>query len=242
MSWANKQVPVKISFCCLFGTTVSPSVAVSVSALPPGAHVFHYDLRAVVTVHLAAPVEFAVAAALYFRVPLFHPQAAFVTQPAAAPFLPLGQTLPVLHALPALGALQPQAAVRPAVIRGILQVDELCRGDAAERVRGGSSVVRAVASPHALFVDVQFLGLMMLELQVVADFSEIRQLRPAGLDAAALRHAVASADALHCCLHCLLETKGKTITQLTTVKKASKNQTSEVKYNLPAVRPHCCAG
>lgn len=51
---------------------------------------FDYNLRAVVTVHLAAPVEFAVAAAHYLRAPLFHPQAAFVAQPAAASFLPLG--------------------------------------------------------------------------------------------------------------------------------------------------------
>lgn len=113
----------------------------------------------------------------------------------------------MLQTLTALGAVQPQAGVRPAVVWGILQVDELCLSDAAERVRDGSAVVRAVASSHAFFVDVQFLGLAVFDLQVVTDFSEIRQLRPAGLDAAALRHAVTSADALHRCLHGLLENR-----------------------------------
>lgn len=73
----------------LFGSTVSPSKAVSVSAVPPGAHMFDYNLRAVIAVHSAAPVEFAVAAAHYLRAPLFHPQAAFMAQPAAAAPLPL---------------------------------------------------------------------------------------------------------------------------------------------------------
>lgn len=187
---------------------MSPSKAMSLTSFPPGAHVFHYNLRAVVTVHLAAPVEFAVAAAHYLRAPLLHPQAAFMTQPAAAPPLPLGQTLSMLHTLPALGAVQPRAGVPPAVVRRVLQVDELCLGDAAERVHDGTSVVRAVASPHTLFIDVQFLGLAVLGFQIVANFSEIGQLCPTGLDTAALRHAVTSADALHCCLHSLLETRG----------------------------------
>ena len=144
-----------------------------ITALPPGAHMLHYNLRAVLAVHRAAPVEFAVAAAHHLRAPLLHPQAAFMTQPAAASPLPLRQTVPVLHALAALGAVQPQAGVPPAVVRGVLQVDELRRGDAAERVHDGSSVVRAVPRPHALLVDVQFLGLAVLDLQVVADLSEI---------------------------------------------------------------------
>lgn len=179
----------------------------SITTFPPGAHVFDYNLRAVVTVHLAAPVEFAVAATHYLRAPLLHPQAAFMTQPAAAPPLPLGQTLSVLHTLPALGAVQPRAAVPPAVVWRVFQVDELRLGDTAERVHDGTSVVRTVASPHTPFVDVQFLGLAVLDFQIVANVSEIGQLCPTGLDAAALRHAMTSADALHCCLHSLLETR-----------------------------------
>lgn len=79
----------------------------------------------------------------------------------------------MLHTLPALGAVKPQADVLLTVVRGVLQVDELCLGDAAQRVHDGTLVVRAVASPHALFVDVQLLGLTVLDLQVVSDFSEI---------------------------------------------------------------------
>lgn len=197
-----------------------------------------YNLRAVFAVHLAAPVEFAVAAAHHLRAPLLHPQAAFVAQPAAAPLLPLGQTLSVLHALAPLGAVQPQAAVRPAVVRRVLHVDELCRGDAAESVRDGAAVVRAVASSHALFVDVQLLGLAVLDLQVVANFSEIRQLRPAGLDTAALGHAVASADALHCCLHSLLETRESYIdfsARFKTVKRHTDACAVEITYQAPCL-------
>lgn len=187
-----------------FGSTVSPSEAVSVGAFPPGAHVFDYHLGAVVAVHLAAPVEFAVAAAHRLRAPLLHPQAALVAQPAAAPPLPLGQAVSVLHALAALGAVQAQAHVPPAVVRRVLQVDQLRLVDAAERVHDGTAAVRAVAGAHAPLFDVQLLGSIVLDLQVVANFSEVRQLRPARLHAAALRHTVASADALHCCLHSLL--------------------------------------
>lgn len=152
---------------------MSPSVAVCLSSLPPGAHVLHYDLGAVVTVDLAAPVEFAVAAAHHLRAPLLNFQAAVMTQPAAAPSLPLGQTLSVLQALPALGAVQTQADVPLAVVRRVLQVDQLCLGDAAERVHYGTSVVRAVGSSQPLFVDVEFLSLAVLDLQVVANFSEV---------------------------------------------------------------------
>ncbi|TNN29636.1 hypothetical protein EYF80_060218 [Liparis tanakae] len=153
-----------------------------------------------------APVELAVAAAHRVRAPLVHAQAAFVAQPAAAAPLPRGEPVRVLHALPALGAVQAQAGVPPAVVRGVLQVEELRLRDAAERVHHGAPVVRAVAGAHALSVHVQLLRLVVLAPQVVADLPEVGQLRPAGLDAAALRHAVTSADALHRRLHCLLET------------------------------------
>lgn len=129
---------------------MSSSEAVPVGSVPPGAHMLDYNLSAVVAVHPAAPVELAVAAAHDFRAPLLHPQAAFVTQPAAAAPLPLARPVPVLHTLTALGAVQSQADVPLAVVRGVLQVDELRLGDAAQRVHVGALVVRAVASSHAL--------------------------------------------------------------------------------------------
>lgn len=101
----------------LFGNGVSPSVAVRIRAVPPHARVFDHHPLAVVAVHRAAPVEFAVATARDLRAPLLHPQAAVMAQPAAAAPLPLRQTLFVLHALPALCAVQAHADVPPAVVR-----------------------------------------------------------------------------------------------------------------------------
>lgn len=100
----------------LFGDAISPSVAVRIHAVPPHARVFDYNPLTVVAVHRAAPLEFAVAAAQYLRAPLLHPQAAVMTQPAAAAPLPLCRTHFVLHALPALGAVQAHADVPPAVV------------------------------------------------------------------------------------------------------------------------------
>lgn len=192
------------------GRPVSPSEDVSLGGVPPGAHVFDHHLRAALAVHRAAPVELAVATAHDLRAPLLHPQAAVVTQPPAAAPLPLAQAVLVLHALPALGAVQAQAGVRPAVVRRLLQVDELRLGDASQRVHDGALVVRAVE----LFVQVQLLGFVVLGFQVVSDLSEIGQLRPAGSNAAALRHAVAPAHALHGRFHSLLLEKhsGRSVT------------------------------
>lgn len=103
------------------GGSVSPSECVP--GFPPGAHVFTENLRAVLTVHLAAPVELAVAAARHLRAPLLHPEAAVVAQPAAAAPLRRGGARAVLRALPALGAGEPQTGVPPAVVRRVLQVD-----------------------------------------------------------------------------------------------------------------------
>lgn len=133
---------------------MSSSEAVPVGSVPPGAHMLDYNLRAVVAVHPAAPVELAVAAAHDLRAPLHHPQAAFVTQPAAAALLPLARPVLLLHTLTALGAVQPQAGVPLAVVWRVLQVDELRLGDAAQRLQDGALVVRAVASSHALVVQV----------------------------------------------------------------------------------------
>lgn len=113
-----------------------------------------YDLRAVLAVNPAAPVELAVAAAHHFGAPLLHSQAALVAQPAAAPALPLAQARSVLQALPALRAVEPQAVVPPAVVGRVLQVDELRLGHIPERVHDGCPAVRAVYSPHTLLVDV----------------------------------------------------------------------------------------
>lgn len=148
-------------------------MAVRIGAVPPHARVFDHDPRAVVAVHRAAPLEFTVAAAHHLRAPLLHPQAAVMTQPAAAAPLPLSRTVFVLHALPALGAIQAQADVPLAVVRRFLQVDELRPGHAAQRVHDGALADSAVAGSHLLFVDVQLLRLAVLDLQVVSDFSEV---------------------------------------------------------------------
>lgn len=92
--------------------------------------IFSNNLRAFVTLDGTAPVKFAVAAADNLYALLHHSEAAFIAQPAAALFLPLGHVLVTLQTLPPLCALKSQAVVLDAVIRGILQVNQLCRGDA----------------------------------------------------------------------------------------------------------------
>ena len=174
-------------------------------SLPARTVVFGHHLRAPLTLHRATPVKFTVTAADHLHASLLHSQAAIAAQSAAAHCLPLGKVLASMQTLPALSFLQAQALVLDAVVWGILQVDELRRGDAAESA--GPSVVSTVASFDPPLVHFEFLRLVMLDLQVVADVSEVRQLHPAGLDAAALRHAMAPTDALHSCLHRLLKTE-----------------------------------
>lgn len=154
----------------------------SVASLSSGTHVFDHHLRAVLTLDRAAPLELAVTAADYLCPPLLHPQAALMAQSAAAPLLPLVQTLAVLQALPALSTVKAQAGVLTAVVRRFLQVNELRSGDAAESVRNGAPVVGAVARPHPPLVHLQFLRLVVFDFEVVADVSEVRQLHPAGLN------------------------------------------------------------
>lgn len=201
----------------------------------------HHLLGAVVAVHRAAPVEFAVAAAHHLCAPLLHLQAALVAQPATAAPLARGQCLSVLHALPALGAMQPQAAVPAAVVRGVLQVDQLRLLDPAQRVHDGPAAVRAVARAYALLVDVQLLRLAVFELQVVANFSEVRQLGPAGLHAATLGHAVAPADALHGRSHGLWE-PGKARYSFLMWPGSVENMHFDADSDSPGVRQRCCAG
>lgn len=79
----------------------------------------------------------------------------------------------MLHAFPSLGAVQAHADVPLAVVRRFLQVDELCPGDAAQRVHDGALADGAITGPHVLFVDVQLLRLTVFDLQIVSDFSEV---------------------------------------------------------------------
>lgn len=92
--------------------------------------IFRNNLPTFVTLDRAAPVEFAVAAADDLNALLHHFEAAFVAQPAAALSLPQGHVLVSLQTFPPLEALESQAPVLDAVIRGILQVDELSASDA----------------------------------------------------------------------------------------------------------------
>ena len=147
--WSEQQTPYSLS---LLGRTVSLPEALRVRAISLGAHVFDYNLGTVLAVHLTTPLEFTVTAAGDLRAPLLHSQPAVVAQSAAAPALPLGQAVPVLQTLAALGAVQPQGDVLLAIVRRVLQVDELRLGDVPERVRDGASVVRAVRRAHAPFV------------------------------------------------------------------------------------------
>lgn len=159
--------------------------------------IFGHDLRASVTLDRAAPVKLAVAAADDFDALRHHSEAAFIAQPAAALPLPLRHVLVALQTLPPRCALEFQAAVLDAVIRGVLQVDELSPGNVPECVGDGSTVVRTVTGPGRLLVHLQLLCVLVLDLQVVAHLSEVCQLHPAGLDAAAARHSVALAGSPH---------------------------------------------
>lgn len=159
--------------------------------------IFSYDLSAFVTLHRAAPLKFAVAAAHNLDALLHHPEAAVVAQPAAALPLPVRRVLVSLQTLPAFCALYSQAVVLEAVIRRILQINELRRRDALKGLDNGSSVVRAVSGPHGLLVHLQLLCLLVLHLKVVAHFSEVGQLHPACLDVAAARHPVTLACLPH---------------------------------------------
>lgn len=165
--------------------------------------IFRNNLLAFVTLNCAAPVKFAVAAADNLNALLHHSEAAFIAQPAAALPLQLGHVLVTLQTLPPLCALEFQALVFDAVIRGVLQVNELCPRDAPKSVRNGSSVVCTVPSPCRLLVHLQFLCMLVLHLQVVAYFSEVGKLHPAGLDATAPRHSVTLTGSPHGSFDCL---------------------------------------
>lgn len=179
------------------------------SALFTCAVIFRNHMRAFVALHRAAPVKFAVAAADNLDAFLHHSEAAFITQPAATLPLPIGHVLVTLQTLPPLCALIFQALVFHAVIRGILQVNELRPRDAPKCVCNGSSVVCAVPSSCGLLVHLQFLRMFVLHLQVVAYLSEVSQLHPASLDAATPRHSVTLACFPHGSFDCLPRKFGK---------------------------------
>lgn len=160
--------------------------------------IFRHNLRASLTLNCAAPVEFAVAAADDLNALLHHSESAIIAQPAAALPLPRGHVLVALKTLPSLRALVLHALVLDAVIRRIFLVDELRPRNALKRVRNSFSVVCAVPSSHGPLVHLQLLGVFILHLQVVAHLSEVGQLHPASLDAAASRHTVALTGSPHC--------------------------------------------
>lgn len=166
-----------------------------------GAEVLGHQRPALLAAHRAAPVELAVAAGHHLCPPLLHPQAALGAEPPAAPLLPLREVLAGLQALAALGAVVAQAGVPRAVVGGVLQEDELRGMDVMEGLCRGPAAVGAVAGSHAPLVHLQLVGLVVFDLQVVADLAELGQLQPAGLDAAAARHPVALAGSLHCVFH-----------------------------------------
>lgn len=174
-----------------------PRTVRPIAPVPLCAKVFSHDLRAFLTLDGAAPVELAVTAADSLDLLLLHFEATFMTEPPAASLLPLRQVPSALQTFPALGTVQAQAEVLHAVVRRVLQVDELLACDGAEGVRDGAAVLRTVASSHTSLVHLQLLRLVVFYLQIVAHVPEVRQLHPAGLNVAAPGHTVALAGPLH---------------------------------------------
>ena len=186
---------------CLVLLPQSEVLAAAACALVPSpltsplhAEVLGHCLSALLTLHRAAPVEFAIAARHHLGFPLLHGQAALPAEPLAAPLLPLAQALALLEALAALCAREAQGAVLQAVIWGVLQVDQLLAGDGAEGLGHGPSAGRAVPGSTE---EVHLQRPVVLLLQVVAHLPELRQLQPAGLSGAASRHTVALTRPLH---------------------------------------------
>lgn len=171
------------------------------SGVAPAAEVLCHQLPALLAPHRAAPVELAVATGHHLGPPLLDPQTALSAQPPAAPPLPLREVLARLEALAALGAMVAQAGVPGAVVGRVLQEDQLRGVDVVEGLCRGPAAVGAVAGSHPPLVHLQLVGLVVFYLQVVPDLAELGELEPAGLDAAAPRHAVALAGSLHCGFH-----------------------------------------
>lgn len=169
--------------------------------------IFRNNLSTLFTLDCAAPVEFTVTATDHFDALLHHSQSTLIAQSAAAFSLPWGHPPAALQTLPALCALVSQGLVLDAVIWGILQVNELRLGNASKSLCQSTSVVCAVSNSRRLLVHLQLLGLLMLHFHVVTNFSEVSQLHPAGLDAAASRNAMAFTSLPHGGLNCLSSEK-----------------------------------
>lgn len=75
-----------------------------------------HHMPTLVTLHCAAPLEFAVTAADSFSLPLFHLQATFGAQAPTAVLLPPGCVVAILQTLPTLCAIDAQARIVGTVI------------------------------------------------------------------------------------------------------------------------------
>lgn len=190
------------------GALVPPPLSASLHA-----EVLGDCLSALLAPHRAAPVEFAVAAGHRLGPALLHGQAALAAQPLAAPLLPLAQALALLQALATFRAGQAQGAVLQAVVRRVLQVDQLLARDGPEGLGDGPPAGGAVPGPSQ---EVHLQGSVVLLFQIVAHLPELGQLQPAGLGGAASGHAVTLARPLHGPLHGLGTPEGQ-VRQLSTV-------------------------
>lgn len=182
---------------------VSPLDVVGGGSVAAGTVVLGHQLPALLAPHCAAPMELAVAAGDHLRPPLLHFEATLGAEPPAAPLFPLREVLAGLQALAALGAVVAQAGIPRAVVRGVLQEDKLRGVDMVEGLCCGPAAVGAVAGSHPPLVHLQLVGLVVFHLEVVPDLSELGELEPARLDAAAARHPVALAGSLHRSFHSL---------------------------------------
>lgn len=81
---------------------------------------------------------------------------------------------------------------------------QLLTRDGAEGLSDGSATGRTVACTTQ---EVHLNGAVVLLFQVVAHFSKLRQLKPAGLSGAAAGHTVAFTRSLHGPFHSLVEEK-----------------------------------
>lgn len=99
--------------------------------------------------------------------------------------------------------MQAHADVPCAVVGRVLKVDKFSARDATKCVRDRTTVISAVAGSHTPLIHLEHLRLIVLHLQVVSHIPELRELHPTSLHAAASRHAVTFACALHCCAHSL---------------------------------------
>ena len=146
------------------------------------AEIFGHCLPALLTLHRATPVELTVTARNHLCFALLYGQTTLPTQPLAAALLPLAQALALLQTLTPLCAWQAQGAVLQAVVRRVLQVDQLLAGNGAEGLSNGPPAGCAVPGPPE---EVHLEGPVVLLLQVVAHLPELWQLQPAGLSGAA---------------------------------------------------------